>query len=82
VQPLTKGDHHNLEIGYGRTMGKIAVSPVHFTLLQFLSFLVRKLHLHIAPSLIHILREQSSEEFIFISSSHSNFVIVYTNNFY
>jgi hypothetical protein len=35
---------------------------------------VIKLHLHIAPSLIHISREQSSEESLFLSSSHLNLV--------
>jgi hypothetical protein len=36
----------------------------------------------IAPSLIYILREQSSEDSIFLSSSHSNLVLVYNNTFY
>jgi hypothetical protein len=57
------------------------VSLVHFTLLRLLSSLVHKLHLHIAPSLIHILREQSSEEFFFISSSLPNLVLVYAKTF-
>jgi hypothetical protein len=39
-------------IGIGRTTEKIVVSPVHFTLLWFLSFLVLIFTCDIAPSLI------------------------------
>jgi hypothetical protein len=61
---------------------KIVVCIVYFTLLWFLSSLALILHLHIAPSLIHISREQSSEESIFLSFCHSNLVLIYTNIFY
>jgi hypothetical protein len=69
-------------VGFSWTMGKIIVSLVYFTLLQFMSSLVLKLHLYIAPSLIHISREQWSEESIFLSFSHPNLVLVYSNTFY
>jgi hypothetical protein len=38
--------------------------------------LEHKLHLHIAPSLIHISSEQSSEESLFLSSSHPTWFLV------
>jgi hypothetical protein len=43
------------------------MSLVYFTLLQFLSSLVLNFTCDIAPSLIHILSEQSSEESLFTS---------------
>jgi hypothetical protein len=52
-----------------------------FTLLRFMSSFEISLHLHIAPSLIHIIREQSSEEYMFLSSSHPNLVFVHSNPF-
>jgi hypothetical protein len=57
------------------------VSIVHFTLLRFLSFLVLKFTCDIAPSLILTLREQSSEEFSSIFSSHPNLVLIHSNSF-
>jgi hypothetical protein len=50
-----------------------------FSLLRFLSSFELTLHLHIAPSLIHISREQSSEESFFFSSSHLNLVLSHSN---
>jgi hypothetical protein len=58
-----------------------SMSLVHFTLLQFLSSLVLNSTCDIAPSLIHTIREQSSEEFIFLSSSHPNLVLAFSNTF-
>jgi hypothetical protein len=56
------------------------VSLVHFILLRFLYFLMLNFTCDVAPSLIHISREQSSEESIFLSS-HPKLVLVYTNTF-
>jgi hypothetical protein len=61
-------------VGIGQTTGKIIVSLVHFTLLR-LVFLSSHIYF-ITPSLILILREQSSEEFSSIFSSHSNMILI------
>jgi hypothetical protein len=64
-----------------RNLGKNHRVFCLFSLLRLLSFLVLIFTCDIAPSLIIILREQSSEEFIFLSSSHPNLVLVCTNTF-
>jgi hypothetical protein len=50
-----------------------------FTLLRIMSSFEHKLHLHIAPSLIHISSEQSSEESFFLSST-LKFGLIYSNS--
>jgi hypothetical protein len=69
-------------VGIGRTMVKITLSLVHFTycdycLLEFSYSLVILL-----LSLILILKEQSSEVFSFLLSSHPNMFLALTNIFY
>jgi hypothetical protein len=80
VQPLTKGDHHNVEYALAKPQEK-SLCLFHLTLLRFLSFLVLIFTCDIAPSLILILREQSSEEFSSIFSSHPNLVLIHSNSF-
>jgi hypothetical protein len=69
-------------VGIERITVKIIVSLVHFNycdycLLEFSYSLVILL-----LSLIFILKEQSSEEFSFLLSSHHNLILVLTNTFY
>jgi hypothetical protein len=75
---LTKGDHHNVEYALAEPREKL-LCLFHLTLLRFLSFLVLIFTCDIAPSLILILREQSSEEFSSIFYSHPN--LIHSNSF-
>jgi hypothetical protein len=68
-------------VGIDWTTVKIVV-PYPFYLLRLLSSWVLYSLAILFLSLIPILKEQSSEEFFFILSSHTNLVLVLTNTYY
>jgi hypothetical protein len=64
VQPLTEGGHHNVEYALAEPWDKITVSLVHlFIVIVFFHKVLTYSLALLFLSLIHILKEQSSEEF-------------------
>jgi hypothetical protein len=74
VQSLIEGGHHNVELALAEPRDKITVSLVHLSIaiILFHRVLIYSLALLFLSS-IHILKEQSSEEFSSLYLYHLGF---------
>jgi heme A synthase len=77
VQPLTEGDHHNMEEALAEPQDEISVSLVHLsTVIVFFHRILTYSLALLFLSLIHILRNNQVKSSLISASIHINMVLI------